>query len=170
MKLLIIFCMFIVLQNETMAQAFTGKVYIVRHAEKATGDDPVLTTAGYKRAGDLMRKLRYECLRRIYVSQAKRTQLTADSLRISLMIDTVHYIADNYDRLLQRIRLQGDAGRTILIIAHSNTIPTIIRRLGVSNYPLANIPDGQFDNLFLVTFPGGVAKVKKTKYGATSVP
>ena len=171
MKLLILCCMLIVLQNETIAQAFTGKIYIVRHAEKETqGDDPVLTTAGYKRAGDLMRKLRYECIRRSYVSQVRRTQLTADSLRIRLMIDTVHYIADNYDRLLQSIRLHGDAGRTILIIAHSNTIPTIIRRLGVNNYPLANIPDWQFDNLFLVTFPGGIAKVNKYKYGATSVP
>ena len=172
MKVLFIFCMLIVLQNETMAQAFTGKIYIVRHAEKITtggGNDPLLTEAGYKRAGDLMRKLRYECIRRTYVSQALRTQLTADSLRIRLMIDTVHYHHDNYDGLLQSIRLHGDAGRTILIIAHSNTIPAIIRKLGVLNYPQQEIPAWQFDNLYLVTFPGGVAKVTKTKYGATSV-
>jgi broad specificity phosphatase PhoE len=170
MRVLFLCCLLIVLQNETMAQAFTGKIYIVRHAEKVTpGDDPVLTVAGNKRAGDLMRKLRYECIRRIYVTQFKRTQLTADSLRIRLMIDTVHYHHDNYDGLLRSIRLHGDAGRTILIIAHSNTIPKIIRKLGVLNYPQADIPDWQFDNLYVVTFPGGVAKVTKTKYGATSV-
>jgi broad specificity phosphatase PhoE len=171
MKVLLLCCLLIVLQNETIAQPFTGKIYIVRHAEKATVpvDDPVLTTAGYKRAGDLMRKLRYECIRRSYVTQLRRTQLTADSLRIRLMIDTVHYHHDNYDGLLQSIRLHGDAGRTILIIAHSNTIPKIIRKLGVLNYPQADILEWQFDNLYLVTFPGGVAKVTKTKYGATSV-
>jgi broad specificity phosphatase PhoE len=161
--------MLIVLQNETMAQPFTGKIYIVRHAEKSTGDDPVLTDAGYKRAGDLMRKLRRQGIRKIYVSETRRSQLTADSLRIRLHIDTVHYIADNYDKLLLSIRRHHDAGRTILIVAHSNTIPTIIRRLGVLNYPLTNIPDWQFDNMFLVTFPGGIAKVKKGKYGVISV-
>lgn len=171
MKLLFLCCLLIVLQNETMAQAFTGKIYIVRHAEKVTpGDDPVLTVAGNKRAGDLMRKLKSKGLKRIYVTQFKRTQLTADSLRIRLRIDTVHYYHDNYDKLLKSIRVHHDAGRTILIIAHSNTIPTIIRRLGVRNYPLADILDWQFDNLFLVTFPGGVAKVNKYKYGATSFP
>ena len=153
-----------------MAQAFTGKIYIVRHAEKVVpGDDPVLTMAGNKRAGDLMRKLRFQSIRRIYVTQLKRTQLTADSLRIRLGIDTVHYHHDNYDGLLQSVRQHHDAGRTILIIAHSNTIPTIIRRLGVLNYPLADIPDWQFDNLYLVTFTGGIARVKKMKYGVMSV-
>ena len=171
MKLLFLCCMLIVLQNETMAQAFTGKIYIVRHAEKVTtGDDPVLTDAGYRRAGDLKRKLKAKGIKRIYVTQFKRTQLTADSLRIGLRIDTVHYHHDNYDGLLQSVRQHHDAGRTILIIAHSNTIPTIIRRLGVLNYPLADIPDWQFDNLFIVTFPGGVGTVSKTKYGARSYP
>ena len=170
MKLLIIFCMFIVLQNETMAQPFTGKIYIVRHAEKVTpGDDPVLTTAGYKRAGDLMRKLRFKGIRKIYVTQLKRTQLTADSLRIRLGIDTVHYYHDNYDKLLLSIRQHHDAGKTILIIAHSNTIPFILRRIGVPSFE--NIPEWQFDNLFLVTYPTGrLGKLKKMKYGVRSVP
>jgi broad specificity phosphatase PhoE len=172
MKFLFLCCLFIVLQNETMAQAFTGKIYIVRHAEKvATGDDPVLTDAGNKRAGDLMRKLRNQGIRRIYVSQFRRTQNTGDSLRIRLRIDTVHYLADTLcDKLLLAIRRHHDAGKTILIIAHSNTIPKIIRKLGVSNYPQPDIPDWQFDNLYLVTFTGGIARVKKMKYGVRSRP
>lgn len=170
MKFILLCCMLIVLQNETIAQAFTGKIYIVRHAEKVTqGNDPVLTDAGYRRAGDLMRTLRSQRIRKIYVSEKKRSQLTADSLRIQLRIDTVHYLAENYDMLLRSIRRQGDAGRTILIIAHSNTIPKIIQRLGVANYSQADIPDWQFDNLYLVTFTGGKAKVKKKRYGVRSV-
>ena len=35
-----------------------GKIYIVRHAEKLKGDDPLLTEEGNKRAGDLMRVLK----------------------------------------------------------------------------------------------------------------
>ena len=32
-------------------------IYVVRHAEKDTGKNPTLTTAGFARAGDLMHKL-----------------------------------------------------------------------------------------------------------------
>ena len=32
-----------------------------------------------------------------------------------------------------------------------------------------DIPDWQFDNLFIVTFTGGIARVKKMKYGVMSV-
>lgn len=170
MKFLLLCSMLIVLQSETMAQPFTGKIYIVRHAEKVVpGNDPVLTDAGYRRAGELMRKLRTEGIRKIYVTDTKRSQLTADSLRIRLRIDTVLYIADNYDKLMLSISQHHDAGRTILIIAHSNTIPKIIRRLGVRNFPPADIPDWQFDNLYLVTFRGRVAKVESMKYGVRSV-
>jgi hypothetical protein len=33
-------------------------IYLVRHAEKLTGKDPLLTEQGNKRAGDLMRALK----------------------------------------------------------------------------------------------------------------
>ena len=171
MKLLFLCCMLIVLQNETTAQAFTGKIYIVRHAEKVVpGDDPVLTDAGYRRAGDLKRKLKAKGVKRIYVTQFKRTQLTADSLKIALGIDTVQYQHDDYVGLLRSVRRHHDAGRIILIVGHSNTIPHIIRSLGVHNYPLTEIPAWQFDNLFIITFTGGVGTVSKIKYGARSYP
>ena len=116
-----------------------------------------------------MRKLRNHGIRKIYVTDARRSQLTADSLRIRLNIDTVHYTANNYDKLLQSIQTHHDANRNILIIAHSNTIPKIILKLGVLDYPQNDIDEWQFDNLFLVTFNGGIAKVKKAKYGVKSI-
>ncbi|HNG63191.1 MAG TPA: histidine phosphatase family protein, partial [Ferruginibacter sp.] len=58
------------------------RVYIVRHAEKESGKDPVLTPGGFKRAGVLARALKSEGIQKIYVSRTRRSQLTADSLRI----------------------------------------------------------------------------------------
>jgi len=170
MKYLLIF--FAVLGfHTTTAQQEPGvtKIFIVRHAEKESGKDPVLTAAGNTRAGDLMRALQNEGVQKIYVSQFKRTQNTADSMRILLNINTVQYMADTAcDNLVNTIMENGDFGKTILIIAHSNTIPQIIRKFGVTDYPYGDIPDNEFDDLFVITYKKEKAKLKKMKYGAKS--
>jgi phosphohistidine phosphatase SixA len=145
------------------------KIFIVRHAEKETGKDPLLTAAGNARAGDLMRILQNEGVQKIYVSQFRRTQNTADSMRIQLKIDTVHYAADTLcDDLVNTIMEHSDFGKTILIIAHSNTIPQIIRKLGVTDYPYGDIADNDYDNLFVITYKKKKAKLMVMKYGTKS--
>ena len=162
---LLVFCLSATMIFAQQENAVT-RVFIVRHAEKETGKDPVLTAAGYKRAGDLVRALQNEGIQKIYVSQYRRTQMTADSMRIQLGIDTVHYAADTIcDNLVNAIMEHRDFGKTILVIAHSNTIPYIIRKLGVTDFPRADLPDGEFDNIFLVTYKNQKARVKQTKYG-----
>jgi 2,3-bisphosphoglycerate-dependent phosphoglycerate mutase len=149
------------------------KIFIVRHAEKIrgkeAGNDPLLTAVGNLRAGDLMRTLQNEGIQKIYVSQYKRTQNTADSIRIQLKIDTVHYVADTLcDNLINAIMEHSDFGKSILIIAHSNTVPHIIRKFGVTDFPYGDLPDDEFDNLFVITYKKEKAKLKKMKYGAKS--
>lgn len=171
MKYVFLFLAFTFFENKITAQqeATVTKIFIVRHAEKESGKDPVLTPAGYARAGDLLRALKNESVQKIYVSQYRRTQMTGDSLRIQLGIDTVHYTADTVcDDLVNTIMQHRDFGKTILIIAHSNTVPKIIRKLGVLDYPQADIPDDEFDNLFVVTYKNQKARVKQLKYGARS--
>jgi phosphohistidine phosphatase SixA len=171
MKYLFIFLAIVALQNSAAAQQEPAvtKIFIVRHAEKEAGKDPLLTAAGNARAGDLKRTLQNEGIQKIYVSQYRRTQNTGDSLRLQLKIDTVHYAADTLcDNLINAIMEHSDFGKTILIIGHSNTIPQIIRKLGVTDYPYGDIPDNEFDNLFMITYKKEKAKLKKMKYGAKS--
>jgi len=151
----------------------SSRIYIVRHAEKVTGKDagkdPFLTTAGYVRAGDLLRVLKNKEISRIYVSQYRRTQLTADSLRIQLGIDTVQYLADTVcDDLLRRIQNKDDMGKKILIVAHSNTIPFIIRKLGLTGIPVIEIADNEYDKLFLVKKKRKQLVMVKSSYGQPS--
>lgn len=144
-----------------------GVIYVVRHAEKASGTDPLLTPSGYARCGDLLRTLNKKKYipERIYVSQFRRTQLTADSLRIQLNIDTIHYIADvSGDGLIKTLTANGHKDERILIVAHSNTIPAILRRLGITNYS-GEISESEYDNLFTVTYNKGKAFLFKRKYG-----
>lgn len=171
MKYLAIFLSFIICADTVFAQQekTETKIFIVRHGEKEAGKDPLLTAAGNIRAGDLMRKLQHEGIQKIYVSNTRRTQNTGDSLRIQLKIDTVHYQADTLcDNLVNTIMQHNDFGKTILIIAHSNTIPQIIRKFGVKDYPYGDISDNDFDDLFLITYKNEKAKLKKMKYGAKS--
>lgn len=173
MKYLPLFLIAIVLQSTAWAQQEPAvtKIFIVRHGEKETGKDPALTPAGNKRAGDLFRALQNEGVQKIYVSQYKRTQQTADSLRIRLNIPTVQYMADTIcDNLVNTIMEHSDFGKTILIVAHSNTIPQIIRKFGVPDYPYGDIPDNEFDNLFVITYKKEKAKLRTIKYGAKAVP
>jgi broad specificity phosphatase PhoE len=171
MKYALFFIVFGCFTSKAMAQSETPatRIFIVRHGEKEAGKDPLLTADGIKRAGDLHRVLKDEGIQKIYVSRTRRTQMTADSLRIQMKIDTVHYTADTLcDALVQAIMEHSDFGKTILIVAHSNTVPRIIRKLGVTDFPVADLPDHEFDNLFLVTYKKEKAKLKSMKYGAKS--
>src|SRR5436190_22211 len=96
MKVLLFFMAFLFFGNTIIAQEETEvtKIFIVRHGEKETGNDPLLNAAGKTRAGDLMRALKNEGIQKIYVSRTRRSQMTGDSMRIQLAIDTVYYTAD----------------------------------------------------------------------------
>ena len=143
--------------------------YIVRHAEKDTGNDPVLTRAGLTRAGDLYRKLKSKHIDKIYTTKYRRSKMTADSLRIYSGIDTVQYAVDTTGIGLQQLMSeQKGRQKNILIIAHSNTIPAIIRALGVSNFRLKEIPENEFDNLYIITQTKKIIRVQHKKYGALS--
>lgn len=151
-------------------QSVKTTIYLVRHAEKEKGNDPELTPAGKERAGELLRILKDKKIKRIYVTQYRRTQMTGDSLRIQLGIDTVHYLADTTGNdLLEKINQHQDFGKAILVIGHSNTVPVVIKKLGVINPVVTNVPDNEFDNLFKVKIKKGKAVLSIKKYGAKSV-
>ena len=180
MKIFIPLLLLFFIQKTAIAQIPAGvtaktNLYFVRHAEKEAGTDPVLTTNGNKRAGDLMRALKNKNIKRIYVTQFKRTQMTADSMRLQLGIDTIHYNADeNGIDLFNKIVAHGDFNKSILIIGHSNTVPDYIKKAGVINYPEVNILDTEFDNLYKVCYTrrfvvgAWKAYVKQWKYGVAS--
>lgn len=174
MKVIIVLFLLISAQNIAKAQKPADidskiKIYLVRHAEKQTGNDPVLTENGNQRAGALLQTLKGKKIHHIYVTQFKRTQMTGDSLRIQLGVDTVQYKADTTgDDVYKKIIANNEKGKSILIIGHSNTVPRIIKKLGAMDFTPLNIPDNEYDNLYLITYKRGKVMVKKMKYGAAS--
>lgn len=162
------------LSQQSMAQlqnpvGKNGVIYIVRHAEKESGKDPLLTAEGNIRAGDLMRTLKKKHIKKIFVSEFKRTQNTADSMRLQLGIDTVHYMSDtSCTPLFNSIRKNNIRNKPILIISHSNIIQKIIYKLGLTYFPQKHIKENEFDNLFIVRFKNNVPVLEQKKYGKAS--
>ena len=53
------------------------EIYLVRHAEKLTGENPALSSAGLVRADELVERLKYISLTHTYTTDYKRTRATA---------------------------------------------------------------------------------------------
>jgi probable phosphoglycerate mutase len=126
-------------------------IFIVRHAEKAIdGDakDPLLSEAGRARAESLATTLKDAGITAIYATEFKRTQLTAEPLARADHLETTIVPARETERLIEKLKtLAGNA----LVVAHSNTIPEIVKALGASlNF---TIEEADYDNL-LVLRPG----------------
>lgn len=163
------FCLFY--SGKSIAQnGFTGKrtLYIVRHAEKDTvgGNNPAISTIGKERAGDLYRVLKNKKIDLIMASQFRRTGMTADSLRIYQKVDSIQYRADaTGDDFLTTLNARAGNAKNILVVGHSNTLPAIIRKAGAETYTIKELPETEFDNLFVVKQKKGMAFLEKKKYG-----
>jgi broad specificity phosphatase PhoE len=121
-------------------------VFIVRHAEKADNSkDAELSEASRARAEALANMLRDSKISVIYTTEFKRTQQTAAPLAKALGLTVMTLPAENQAALVAKLR--ASPGNS-LVVGHGNTIPNIIKALGISE-PV-NITESDYDNLFVV--------------------
>ncbi|MEO5718641.1 MAG: phosphoglycerate mutase family protein, partial [Chthoniobacterales bacterium] len=132
------------------ALAESPVVFVVRHAERADADgpaqpDPVLSETGRTRAAALAKELRDAGIGHIYTSEFKRTQETAAPLADSLGVKAEVVPGKETAALVDK--LKAGSGNT-LVVGHSDTVPEIIKALGVSTAVTLGPKD--YDDLFLV--------------------
>ncbi len=146
-------------------------IILVRHAEKALEpkDDPPLTPAGEVRAAALVEALGTAGIVAIYSTPWKRTQQTAAPIAAKLGIAVTTFDVTpgerTYGELYAAELLAKHRGRVVLVIGHSNTVPAILKALGIADAPA--IQDPEYDNLFVVTVPEtGPTRVVRGKFGA----
>jgi len=145
MKTLVVFLSVFVAVTVASAQPV---VVIVRHAEKEASDggDPDLSPAGRARAEALARILKDSGITAIFTSEFKRTQETAALTAASAGVAATVVPAKDPAALVAKLhQLNGNA----LVVGHGNTIPNIIKALGI-NAPI-NIPDADYSELLIVT-------------------
>jgi len=150
------------------------KYFIVRHAEKETAssgttmstpNDPPLSAAGRVRAIELREALKGKGIRYIYSTNTIRTIATAqpfNELRGATKLE-IYNTRDSLDQFIQKLK-EIKKGNS-LIVGHSNTVDDIVNKLcGEIKVP-GDLPDSEYDNLYIVTKKGRHFKFKNKTYG-----
>jgi broad specificity phosphatase PhoE len=123
---------------------------IVRHADRA-GRDEGVTAEGATRARALAQAMAKAELAAIYHSDTIRARDTAAPLAELLRMSPNVRPAGDVSSLVSEI-FAKHRGERVLIVGHSNTVPQIIHAAGGPE--LANLPEDEFDNLFVLTVCG----------------
>lgn len=137
--------------------------YLVRHAEKDYGDDPVLIKQGTERSERLKEILKNVDLAAVYSTDTKRTMATALPTAEDHDLNIVSYRPNLLRELSEKLRSLY-RGKSVLIVGHSNTTPAMANYLTDSDeHPRFSELD--YTNLYLVTLPRiGAPDVQKLRY------
>ena len=145
-------------------------VLVTRHAERAgeMGGDPGLTDAGSRRAESLAAALQDAGVSAAIVTQYRRAKLTAAPAAARLGIAVVERPAgqgvtpDVYAAALAQELKSSWAGKSVLVVGHSNTVPAIVKALAGKD--VGPIADDRYGDLFIVVIPKtGPARLLRTR-------
>lgn len=146
-------------------------VLIVRHAERAPGSGDVqISDAGRARAQALADLGKEAGVSAIITTQLQRTRQTAAPLAEALgitpvVINTQPDVAKHAGDVANTVRQQ--AGRTVLVVGHSNTVPAIVAALGGPKLP--DLCEPEYDALItMVLDTEGSVRTVRTRFGAAS--
>ena len=162
--------MLLVLLSGVTLTSFSQTYYIVRHAEKAqpsagavmaTPDDPPLSNAGQQRAETLKDLLKSKAVGYIFTTNTLRTRSTAKPLSTAIKVKPVIYDAADQAFINKLKKIKKNA----LIVGHSNTIDDIANGLSSAIKVNGDIPDSQYDNLYIVKRKGKKVEFEARKYG-----
>ena len=150
--------------------ATTTTVVVIRHAEKQLGtiDDAPLSPEGEQRATRLAQMFgdaeSFGRVRKIYVTDAHRTQQTAAELAQRLNLKPVVVDAKESASALARQVLKENRGGLAIVVGHSNTVPQLVAELS-GNKKVPPIAEQEFDTMYVVTVPTiGRSSVLRLKY------
>lgn len=152
--------------NGPMPEAAEITVYVIRHAEKQVSegdDDPPLSPAGQLRAMGLAEDVPVRELDAIYVTKTKRSYDTASAVIALTGIEPIYYPPNDLDGLVARLRKRH--GERVLVVGHSNTIPSLLQGLGVQE-PIT-IADDQYGDLWIVTVNTSGSTLEVRRFGET---
>jgi broad specificity phosphatase PhoE len=137
--------------------ASTTIIVVMRHAEKVADgtDDPALSAAGVERAGRIAAIFgahgRDGTVDAIFVSQYQRSAATARPLAVETGVPVVTVPADDLRELERRI-FDGYRGRRVLVVAHSDSVPEIVRRLSGQSR-VAPIAADEYGTVYVIAIP-----------------
>lgn len=128
--------------------AETTTVYLVRHTEKdlSQKSDPPLTEVGRTRANQWASLLQHEEIAAVFSTDTIRTRDTAAPIAAHYKLEVALYPAKT---VTKKELLEGNNGKAIVVVGHSNTVPSIVNMLiGEERY--SDLSEEDYDSLFIV--------------------
>lgn len=169
MKVLKIFLVTVLIFISLASFAQQTTIWLVRHAEKATGqgDDPGLSEIGKARAADLAKQLQNQKIAAVFATPYKRTTQTGESVLKQFGLATVqNYEVANLTGFAKQI-LSDYPGREVLVIGHSNTIIPTLKAFGATS-ATDILDDEDYDLIFKLTVNAGkITGLEIKHYGAS---
>jgi len=129
--------------------------YVMRHLEKAEGQDPGLSDAGRRNAERLATWFTQDRPTAIYVSATRRARETAAPLAARLGLTAKEYDPRDTPALVARARVETG---NVLIVGHSSTVPEIVAQLGGARP--ADLAETDFGDIFRVGRDGSVERLR----------
>ena len=168
----------IILMLSVVLFSCSNTIYVVRHAEKASGidmatmkpsTDPPLTIEGEERALALKQVLGSKNVKHIFSTNTLRTTSTAKPLKelyLGVPIQIYSSRPDSMDAFIQNIKTikKGD----VLIVGHSNTIDDLANKLAGTKVVPGDLNESIYDNLFILKRKGDKYIFTNGKYGKPS--
>lgn len=132
-------------------------VFVIRHAEKAAGEDPPLTEAGRLRAAAWAEMLQGAGIRQVITSDTWRTRETGAIIATALGTAQTEVDRRDIAGLVDLLGFDHEDER-VLIVGHAETIPSILAGLGHAG--TVEVSQADFASLFVLTpEEGGPARL-----------
>jgi len=137
------------------------EVFLVRHAEKQTGDNPSLTEAGHARAETLAQRLADTGLTHIHSTNYNRTLETAAPIAGLTGLPVVLYDPTDLDAFAEQLLAMPGVH---LVVGHSNTTPALASALGGD--PGTPIDEAsEYDRLYVLQIDQDTATGRIERFG-----
>ena len=120
-------------------------IYVIRHLQKAAGDDPELTAEGAAAARELAALLADKGIKAVFATATRRAQETGAPLAALMKVPVTTYDPRDVAALTKAVVA---ANGPALIVGHSNTVPGIVAAFGAAKP--ADIAEDQYGTLFVV--------------------
>ena len=137
------------------------EIFLVRHAEKLTGDDPSLTPDGTARAETLAEILADKGLTHIHSTNLKRTLETAAPIAALTGLNVALYDPSDLAGFADELRAMPGIH---LVVGHSNTTPGLAQALG--GEPGTAIDEAtEYDRLYVINLSGETPTSRINRFG-----
>ena len=144
--------------------------YVVRHAEKETSApgstamtaDPPLSEAGKQRAEALKEIMQSKKIGYVFSTNYNRTKSTAEPTRAYFNLATQNYNPVPDSVFIAKLK---SLNKNTLIVGHSNTVDDIVNKLCGSVQVTGDLPETEYNNLFIIKKKGKKFTFQRTTYG-----